>query len=157
MAGYDGYSMSNNARSAYDAGELPASKAATEFRRQGFKSCTTADVRSGLIRSSWHHTSKKFNATDFYETSLEPEEAEKLREVIIARTNRPFTMPEIYDVQYPLCAKCGCEFCTDMAAVPRSELCGQCQAEVYVSCNPSEAWRFVPGGKAPFPTLGGSR
>ena len=93
MAGYDGFSMSNNARRAYEGGELPASKAAQEFRRQGFKGCTSADVRAGLIRSSWHHTSKQFNSTDFYSTQLEEGEAEALAAAIATRTGRPLLQP----------------------------------------------------------------
>ncbi len=62
MAGYNGFSMSNNAVDAYARGLLPASKAAREF---GFKS--TAAVRACVHPSEWHHTSKEFNATDFYD------------------------------------------------------------------------------------------
>lgn len=62
MAGYDwDRGMSNNAVEAYQTGELPASKAAKEY---GFKSA--AEVRRLFDPSSWHHTSKFFNCTDFF-------------------------------------------------------------------------------------------
>jgi hypothetical protein len=61
MAGYNGFSMSNNAVEAYDRGLLPASKAAREF---GFKNA--AALRACVQSSEWHHTSKEFNTTDFF-------------------------------------------------------------------------------------------
>lgn len=57
MAGYYGFSMSNNAVRAYVCGEAPASKHAP---------VPTALVRQFCTRSSWHHTSKKYNETDFF-------------------------------------------------------------------------------------------
>jgi len=63
MAGYDGFSMSNNARRAYDRGEAPASKIAQRIGR----GATAKGVRAVLRPSSWHHTSKEFNRTDFFD------------------------------------------------------------------------------------------
>ena len=60
MAGYDGWSMSNNARDAYAYGEMPASRVASAT------GLTTAEVRRLCNPTSWHHTSSKFNRTDFY-------------------------------------------------------------------------------------------
>src|SRR5208282_2083316 len=60
MAGYDGWSMSNNARDAYAAGEMPASRIAAAT------GLTTTEVRRLSSPSSWHHTSSKFNCTDFF-------------------------------------------------------------------------------------------
>ena len=71
MAGYHNFSMSNNAVDAYHRGLLPASKAAREF---GFKS--TAALRSCVRSGEWHHTSKKFNATDFFDVMEAIEDAE---------------------------------------------------------------------------------
>ena len=77
MAGYHGYSMSNNAVSAYEAGEKPISKwtkkaIVEEAERAGFPAEAMeavkkrTDLKSFLKRSSWHHTSARYNRTDFY-------------------------------------------------------------------------------------------
>lgn len=80
MAGYNGYSMSNNATSAYSDGEKPLSK----FNKQDVAftkelvrihlgievNLTVKELKEFLKecgRSSWHHTSSKFNCTDFYD------------------------------------------------------------------------------------------
>lgn len=92
MAGYYGYSMSNNAVSAYECGEKPWSKwTKTEILAE-VDVLISAGLELGvdrkalgkvpakrlkqlvLVRSSWHHTSSWYNATDFYavsETRLE--------------------------------------------------------------------------------------
>lgn len=85
MAGYKGYSMSNNAVSAYENGEKPLSrwtKAAImdaldiECARgylpqealEAAKKMTAAELKNLVLRrSSWHHTSKMYNRTVFYE------------------------------------------------------------------------------------------
>lgn len=78
--GYDGYSMSNNARSAYDDGEKPLSKwTKTELLSAIRSYNVSADVilalqkhnaetlrRELLIYSGWHHTSEYYNKTNFY-------------------------------------------------------------------------------------------
>lgn len=61
MAGYDGFSMSNNARAAYRRGKMPASKLAKEL------GVSTAAIRNFLTPCEWHHTSSQYNRTDFYE------------------------------------------------------------------------------------------
>ena len=82
MAGYKGYSMSNNAVEAYESGERPISqwtKAAfteeieamtgesEEAVKAALKPYTTAQLRSQLlVLSSWHHTSCRYNRTNFY-------------------------------------------------------------------------------------------
>ena len=91
MAGYNGYSMSNNAVAAYEDGEKPLSKwtkadILDEIRRQEVElrcsveslRCLPAKVLKGtcLTRSSWHHTSSYYNKTDFY--SLDVDEIENL-------------------------------------------------------------------------------
>lgn len=60
--GYIGFSMSVNAANAYARGLLPASKAARQF---GFKNALA--VRCCVHSSEWHHTSKEFNSTDFFD------------------------------------------------------------------------------------------
>ncbi len=83
MAGYDGYSMSNNARSAYACGEKPLSKwtkteileAVREIAEENelnidfdlFSKISAKILKSEFLeKSSWHHTSKFYNCTDFY-------------------------------------------------------------------------------------------
>lgn len=60
MAGYCGYSKSNNAIDAENNGKFPASILA---RRIGV---TTNAIRSLLTPVEYHHTSKMYNATDYY-------------------------------------------------------------------------------------------
>ena len=84
--GYDGYSMSNNARSAYASGEMPISKwtkaeiveAVADINPNIDISKLNLDTLKSkfLRRSSWHHTSKMYNATDFY--SIDEEYIKKL-------------------------------------------------------------------------------
>lgn len=82
--GYDGYSMSNNARTAYDQGEMPKSKwtkqaiidALTEeftdeLTQKALKLVTKSTLSCLLERTSWHHTSSKYNRTDFYSVAHE--------------------------------------------------------------------------------------
>jgi len=89
MAGYKGYSMSNNAVSAYENGEKPLSKwtktaimdeldAAYLAGELPLSALETADGMKAdelkaavLRRSSWHHTSKFYNRTVFYSVDIE--------------------------------------------------------------------------------------
>ena len=81
MAGYSGYSMSNNAVEAYESGEKPISKWTKEaiffeIKDQELElKCSVEKLKKlpvkllkevCLRRSSWHHTSNHFNKTDFY-------------------------------------------------------------------------------------------
>lgn len=69
MAGYNWTNgMSNNAVHAYEKGELPASKFAQWLRKErGVKGCSAADVKELLDSSSYHHTSKFYNSTEFFD------------------------------------------------------------------------------------------
>ena len=58
MAGYSGFSMSNNAVQAYESGLLPASK---------IKKVPTNLIELFCSPSEWHHTSKEYNKTNFYD------------------------------------------------------------------------------------------
>lgn len=61
MAGYCGYSKSNNAIEAESDYKLPRS---TLCKRMGLK----PDIVEDLIQTcEWHHTSKKYNCTDYYD------------------------------------------------------------------------------------------
>ena len=85
MAGYCGYSMSNNAIEAYRSGEKPKSKwtkreIIEEVKRQIEEDETELDVSLSdiekmpvvalrdlaLHEASWHHTSGYYNETSFY-------------------------------------------------------------------------------------------
>lgn len=83
MAGYNGYSMSNNAVSAYENGEKPLSKwtktdildeiaryCKSEYNydySKDIKRKTAEEFKSYfLIRTSWHHVSSYYNKIDFY-------------------------------------------------------------------------------------------
>lgn len=58
MTGYDGSSMSNRARETYARGLVPASKVGR---------VPAALVRQFCKPESWHHTSKNFNKTEFFD------------------------------------------------------------------------------------------
>lgn len=90
MAGYSGYSMSNNAVDAYESGEKPRSK----WTKAAILNAIEAEVLNGTLSlqcsieklkqapltflrtkvlqyASWHHTSKYFNGTDFYSLDID--------------------------------------------------------------------------------------
>ena len=94
MAGYDNYSMSNNAVEAYQTGEKPKSKwtkkdIIDELRNQiddlnvdinELDKLPISALREiALVKSSWHHTSSRFNRTDFYMVDASRIEEEDLR------------------------------------------------------------------------------
>jgi len=81
MAGYKGWSMSNNAVSAYNEGMMPLSKwtkkaIINEAADEGFTSdhlklmekMTLKQLRDDCLEDSgeWHHTSMLFNKTEFF-------------------------------------------------------------------------------------------
>lgn len=80
MSGYYGYSMSNNAVAAYERGEKPLSKwhkceILEELKSQDLPddvmgilhSLSLSVLKSHvLVKTSWHHTSSRYNRTDFY-------------------------------------------------------------------------------------------
>ncbi len=96
MAGYNGWSMSNNAVDAYENGETPLSKwrksdilEAIEESEIELK-CSIEKLRKLPVKilkevclrySSWHHTSNHYNETDFY--SLDEERIENLTDTKI--------------------------------------------------------------------------
>lgn len=76
LSGYSGYSMSNNAVDAYNNGEMPISKWTKDiFLKQcedeGINIDKITEYKKYLKKSSWHHTSKFYNATDFYSIDFE--------------------------------------------------------------------------------------
>lgn len=78
MAGYHNFSMSNNAVDAYENGEMPLSKWSKKAILAAvldaapdalplLSRCPLAVLRAHCLRrSSWHHTSSRYNKTDFY-------------------------------------------------------------------------------------------
>lgn len=86
MAGYHGYSMSNNAVRAYDMGRKPKSKwtktALLEYAKEyltdeedpllidkmkWLRSCRVDDLQRELLQyKEWHHSSSFYNMVDFY-------------------------------------------------------------------------------------------
>lgn len=101
-SGYIGHSMSRRAAEAYEDGEMPKSKwtkkamvAAIQSYCDEFDMSFDPDVLKGMRKdevferffheSSWHHTSKFFNETDFY----------KLDEDAVCGSFRPMTDTEV--------------------------------------------------------------
>ncbi len=84
MSGYYGYSMSNNAVAAYLDGEKPLSKwtkkeiisrvedeCEINFPIEKLKKLSLAELKKlCLKKSSWHHTSSRYNCTDFYDIDV---------------------------------------------------------------------------------------
>lgn len=64
MAGYCGLSKSNNAITAESEGKFPASVLA---KRLGVK---TGAIKALMTPCEWHHTSKHYNCTDYYDGEL---------------------------------------------------------------------------------------
>ena len=78
--GYDGNSMSNRARRAYDSGQMPMSKWKKEDvleRMEGIdelepymdelRGLSEKTLKDNFLeKAAWHHSSKFFNKTDFY-------------------------------------------------------------------------------------------
>lgn len=102
MAGYKGFSMSNNAVAAYEDGEKPLSKwtkadifeiIEDEDREIKLK-CSIDKLRKLPVKilkdicltySSWHHTSNHYNKTDFYSLDVKAVESltdERINELI---------------------------------------------------------------------------
>lgn len=91
MAGYNGFSMSNNAVEAYSNGEKPLSKWTkadifdTIEEQEVELKCSIEKLKKLPVKllkevclkySSWHHTSNHYNKTDFY--SLDVDRIENL-------------------------------------------------------------------------------
>ncbi len=58
--------MSNRAVAAYDRGLMPAGKIAQALRSEGFR-VNGAWVKENFTAREWHHTSSKFNETEFFD------------------------------------------------------------------------------------------
>lgn len=102
MAGYKGFSMSNNAVVAYEDGEKPLSKwikadifeTIEDEDREIKLKCSIDKLRKLPVKilkdicltySSWHHTSNHYNKTDFYSLDVKAVESltdERINELI---------------------------------------------------------------------------
>lgn len=82
MAGYHNYSMSNNAVAAYSRGCVPISKMTKLWFKHHkldrifgtVKKLKEAIKEDVVAPSEWHHTSKEYNCTDFYDPDVMIEE-----------------------------------------------------------------------------------
>lgn len=130
MAGYYGWSMSNNAVDAYESGRLPLSKWTKTLILQRYqenfenefddeaelkkqisllKKYKLAVLKKALLVSyEWHHTSKMFNATDFYDV-LVYEQIDGFRGLLevlteasqeLGKEKRSAAIPEKWHVRY---------------------------------------------------------
>ena len=100
MAGYNGYSMSNNAVAAYANGEKPYSKwtkadilkelSAMDYHSDLIGHLTAAELKALFLRrSSWHHTSSHYNRTDFYSVTCEVSDADISRMIAMRAIQQP--------------------------------------------------------------------
>lgn len=93
MAGYRGFSMSNNAADAYNSGEKPFSK---WTKKEILKEIESLNVKTFelfkkmkvktlkdnfLYKSSWHHSSKFYNEVDFYSVDIDKIESVSEKEL----------------------------------------------------------------------------
>ena len=70
MAGYDGYSKSNNAVDAEADGRYPLTKAARIVAREtGVTIKEARRILQELGTGEWHHSSKFYNAVNYYDTT----------------------------------------------------------------------------------------
>jgi hypothetical protein len=69
MSGYSGYSKSNNAINAEYRGLMTGSNAAKWLRAQGkrYKGTTATLIKECVPFAEWHHTSKMYNKTKYYD------------------------------------------------------------------------------------------
>lgn len=69
MAGYDGYSKSNNAVDAESEGRYPMTAAKKIVaQKTGITQAVAAKALKALYKKEYHHTSKFYNCTDYYDT-----------------------------------------------------------------------------------------
>lgn len=71
MAGYDGYSKSNNALTAESEGKYPLTHAVRSLA--ALVGCTQKTARAELLVQGpceWHHSSKRYNRADYYDVAF---------------------------------------------------------------------------------------
>ena len=105
--GYDGYSMSVNARIAYNSGQMPLSKwtkteilnrvaEIDEAKVKLIENVNLDTLRNELLYLvGWHHTSSMYNRTDFY--GIDEDVIEELTEDVVASWKRATKKPTVAD------------------------------------------------------------
>lgn len=90
MAGYCGYSKSNNALDAEAQGKMTASALARKIGG----GATAAGVAEVLEPCEWHHTSKHYNRTNYYdiESDVDALATERASDDIIAGSSEDITL-----------------------------------------------------------------
>lgn len=86
--GYVGHSRSVRSAAAMAEGKLTATNFSKWVRRFArYRGCTAADVAAALESTEWHHTSKRFNRTPYYDPRdmLDPANRAVLAERIATR------------------------------------------------------------------------
>ena len=84
--GYINFSMSERAAAAKEEGMKTASELAVQLRRRfprRFRGVTAASVAATVPAAEWHHTSKFYNSTNFYNPADVFKVREKLRAKIL--------------------------------------------------------------------------
>jgi hypothetical protein len=80
MAGYDGFSKSNNAVQAELDGKFPKSLAVKIIAKKYSVSQKRAEkFLSTVPPCEWHHSSKNYNKVDYFQTDLEEDQVAFLR------------------------------------------------------------------------------
>lgn len=117
MAGYHNFSMSNNAIDAYRNGEMPLSKwtkgiileklEIRDYNVEMFKKLTVAQLKKYFLRySSWHHTSSRYNCTDFYSMDWDTVEEFAKGDLIIEKETKEkkveTTVKSMIEIEYPV-------------------------------------------------------
>ena len=85
MAGYDNFSMSNNARQAYADGRYPASQMVKHLKKhypRTFRGLTISILKEIVGSCEYHHTSCRYNCTDFYDIVDVYEARGKIKELL---------------------------------------------------------------------------
>ena len=68
MSGYIGYSRSVRSQRAINEGKMTATDFAKWVKRfSRYAGCTAADVSEAMTPCEWHHTSKVYNRTNYYD------------------------------------------------------------------------------------------
>lgn len=87
--GYDAFSMSNNARAAYNDGAVPLSGITTAWVKAHGIGCAASALKlliaeDVVTTTEYHHTSKHYNTTEFYRPEAVKAQVERLGDVRIA-------------------------------------------------------------------------
>lgn len=86
MAGYSGFSKSNNAVDAESEGKMVLTNF-VKYLKKFFPGVTSADVRMAVSPSEWHHSSKFYNEVNYYDpmSLADSDTRNEIREAIVLR------------------------------------------------------------------------